>query len=247
MSQLDEAIFQILTQNPNKWMSAVAIYNSLDSKEYKDKKDFIMNCELLPTRFKHIRKCHKNSLCYLAFIADESLISKAIMKIEEDADNETTSLFNSLDKLEVIDYMINNPDTCRDLSLTEYFDGNNTIMHILFKNGRTDLVKKLFESYNADLSITNSEGKSIIDVIDYSSVTAPELVKIYLDYELARISLENLSALDGARKTNNSLLEANKKLLNENRQLKSQITTTKFRTLFAWFVFLTILFIRFIH
>lgn len=223
--KLDESIFQLLTQEPNKWMPISTLYNLYTKENPKytpNKKNFIMICEVLNGRFKNVRKCHKNNICNLAFVTNENLpiFSNALDNIEF-----LEKDFKPVDSVEMIEYMIDNPECVHSLSLNEYWDGTDTVTHILFKNGRLEPIKKLLDRYAIDFSVKNVNGKSLLDVIDYSSKDAANLVELYY-LNLAKDLRSKFDKEIDLVKTNNTfLLDKNKKLSAENNQLISKLST----------------------
>jgi len=225
---IDEGIFQILTQNPNQWMSTVNLYNQYTKEYYINKRDFLINCELLNTRFKNVRKYHRNGLCYLAFVTDNSLISKEVDDEVKNDDLTNDEIFRSLDKCDVIEYMIKNPQNCENLSLTEYFDDTDTVLHILFRKGRVDLVNTLVSCYNVNFDIRNRNDESLLDVLNYNDKNAPKLVKLIFEQQFAKLSENFSNRSNDIKQMNSSLLEINKKLKSENNMLKNEAAFLKF-------------------
>lgn len=225
---IDEEILQLLTQNPNKWMSVISLYNQYTKEHTVNKKEFIVNCELLNTRFNNVRKYHKNNLCYLAFVTNNSLIPEDVLfEVEEKYNNYINDeIFRSLDRCDVIEYMIKNSNCCENLSLSEYFDGVDTALHILFKKGRIDLVNTLVSCYDIDFDIKNGNNESLLDVLNYSDKNASKLVKLVFEHQFAKLNETNNNNLNKIKQTNTQLLETNKKLSNENSLLKKQIMLT---------------------
>lgn len=247
---MDNGIFLILTQNPDKWMTVVSLYNQY-TKEYPrtNKKDFILSCELLNTRFKNIRKCHKNNLCCLAFITDNNLIPESFHNEEKYYEMTTDESFKLLDKCVVIEYMINNPQYNPSISFSEYFDGNDTILHILFKEGRVDLIKKIERDYDINLDITNSKNESLLDVINYNknNNNSNDLVKLYIDHKFKRLNRNYDTHIEQIKQTNMILLETNKDLVKENDILKKDkknVTFYKYVTNFFIVISFAILYFR---
>lgn len=237
---IDDGICQLLTQNPNQWMSAINLYNQYTKEHSVNKKDFIINCELLNTRFKNIRKYHKNNICYLAFVTNDSLISKEVND-EKYSDNINNELFRSLDSCEVIEYMIKNPSNCEKMSFTEYFDENDTLMHILFKRGRIDLVKTLMSTYDIDFDIKNRKNESLLDVLNFEDKSAQKLVNIIFEYRISKLNETHNSRINSIKQTNTTLIEVNKKLADENNLLRKQIYTTKIYKYLTFMCFISFL------
>lgn len=219
---IDEGIFQLLTQNPNEWMSAINLYNQYTKEHYVNKKEFIINCELLTTRFKNIRKCHKNNICYLNFGTDNSLITKEVYDEEIHDDYKDDELFRSLDKCDVIEYMVKNSHCCENLSLTDFFDDIDTVLHILFRKGRIDLINTLISCYSVDFDIKNKNNEDLLDVLDYSNKDAQKLVKLVFEYRFSKLNKKYNDQLDSIKHHNTLVLETNRKLIDENKLLKKR-------------------------
>ena len=224
-SNIDEGIFQLLTQNPNKLMSI----NDLFDQYTKDhsinflKKDFIINCEELNTRYKNIKKYYKNQQCYLAFVTDESMMTDHISSSDDVI----------LDKCDIIEYMISNPQYCEKMSLTDNFDGTDTILHILFRKGRIDLINALAGSYDINFDQMNARNESLLDVMDPSNQNTSKIIKMVFDNKYKKLISENQIRLNDVRHTNSILLENNRKLANENQELKKQVGDNKFYYYYA--------------
>jgi hypothetical protein len=216
-----DSIFQLLTRNPNKWASVVSLYNQYISKHTNiNKKDFILRCELLGTQYKNVKKYHKNGLCYLAFVSDESCTPKEAVDEGNHADLVNDEIFKSIDKCDVIEYMMKNAEYCDNLSLTEYFDGTDTVLHILFRRGRIDIVNALISCYNVDFDIKNSNDESLIDVINYNDKNAVKLVKLVFENKYSRLMADHNTQLSNVKQANTRLLEVNSRLITENGALK---------------------------
>lgn len=225
---MDENIFQLLTQNPNKWMSVVRLFNEYKtsnkflSNTYSNQKNFLIECELLNTKFKNVRKTHKNGLCYLAFVTDDSLLYYPSQNLYSDPDT-TSALCEPVEPFEIIEYMIENPEYHEKISLTEYFNGVDTILHILFKKGRIDLIKKLMIYHNdIDFDIKNAVGQTVIDSLpnDSEETTKLKLVTMYYDMKMEKNRKEYEIKIKTNENMVKSLLEENSKLIKQNNELK---------------------------
>lgn len=225
-NKLDDGIFQLLTQEPNKWIPVVTLYN-MYTREFPNtynvlKRDFMAMCEMLHTRFKNVRKYHKNGMCFLAFVTDDSVITTDVRDEEYRTELENDNAFKSLKKDDVIQYMLDNSEYCQQLSFDEYFDGNDTIMHILYRNGKPDLVDKIMTSYKINMDVKNASGESLLDVINYSDkLVSARLVKLFISNQVSKINLEHAKTMEQIRETNSSLLDKNKLLTLENNRLRN--------------------------
>ncbi|AYV80671.1 MAG: hypothetical protein Harvfovirus4_35 [Harvfovirus sp.] len=232
---VEEGTFQLLTQDPNKWISVVKLFNLLSAdhptKKF-DKRDFLLRCELLNTRFKNVRKCLKNSICHLAFVTDDGQLVEGGSSANVFVDG---AAYKALDKCEVIEYMINNSKYCSELSLSEFFDGTDTVVHILFRNGRIDLLKKLLGTFSVDFAVKNSDGQGLLEVINFSNQdSAMALVKMVHESQMNALRLSYIADINLVKQSNTSLLDINKKLASEN--VKMKIVMDKSSVFMFWFV-----------
>ncbi|AYV84015.1 MAG: hypothetical protein Hyperionvirus15_53 [Hyperionvirus sp.] len=231
-ADIEEGTFQLLTQEPNKWISVVRLYNLLSNDHPGvsiSKKEFLLKCELLNTRFKNVRKRTRNGVCNLAFVVDDSSLVDGVGGGEDGE-----KIFKALDKCEVIEYMISNKEYCSNLSLNEFFDGVDTVVHILFRNGRVDLVERLLETFDVDLGVKNSEGKTLLDVVNYGEGgNAGKLIRLVYESQMNALKLKHSGELVVVKQRNTALLEINKKLESENLMLKRKLGGSD---LFVWSV-----------
>ena len=245
MEELEEAIFQFLTQNPNKWLSAQTIYNHLTKDlphRHLNKGAFVERCELLYTRFKNVHKRIRDRICYLIFVTNEASLPREVVDEELRTQREVDEALRALDPCSVIDYQLTHPEYGGTLSLTEFLDGGDTILHLLFRRGRVDLVDKLSREFDVDFDVKNVQGQSVLDVINYGdSATATRLLQKFLDHKVDRLRLAHAKDLAVVKTTNTSLLEQNARLKTENTELRRDLTSASLYRVGAWLCVIALL------
>jgi len=138
IEEVENGILCYLTQYPDEFRSVVSIYNNYDKdmpiSKLPNKKLFKTICELLDSGHDNIVKTHDGGMCYLCFTTDSSNpkgLLEGLLTKSEQLENEDE--FKKIDQCCVIEYWINNPNVSPLFDFTEYFDGENTVLHILSK------------------------------------------------------------------------------------------------------------------
>ena len=215
-------IFQMLTMDANKFRSVYSLYNEyvMEHRNTRvSKKDFSLVCELLKTYYKNIEKKYYNNICHVAFVTDSSLVSNNDTEQIRNLAKQELEDFNSLDRCDVIEYKINNPKYCSDLSLIELVDGTDTVLHLLARRNKYDLISKLSSLYDIDFDIRNKINESVLDVINYGDIqSATRIVKLITSYQINKYKLTNSISDDAIKKQNTTLVE-------QNNSLQKQIVT----------------------
>jgi hypothetical protein len=245
IDQLAKDIFQILTVNANKFRSVYSLYNEyiLDSKnKYVTKRDFSLTCELLNTYYKNIDKKYYDNICYVVFVTDPSHLSNDDREQIKNASMKEDNEFNSLDKCDVFEYMINNPKFCENISLKDYCDGNDTILHLLTRKNKYDMMVKISNLYDVDFDVKNKNGESVLDVINYNDLqNAMKIVKLITSYQVNKYQLKNSLVNESVKKQNTSLAEQNKELRNEVTSLTKHVKETESsKKIVNYFVFVVV-------
>lgn len=231
IDRLAKDIFQMLTISANKFRSVYSLYNEYvlnDKNRYVSKRDFSLTCELLNTYYKNVEKKYYDNICYVAFVTDPSHLSnddrEQIKNTIAKEDNE----FNSLDKCDVFEYMINNPKFCDNVSLKDYCDGNDTILHLLTRKNKYDIIVKIANLYDVDFDVKNKNGESVLDVINYEDLqSAMKIVKLITSYQVNKYQLKNFVVNESVKKQNSTLVEQNKELRNEVTSLTKSVKETE--------------------
>lgn len=235
IEQIETGVMCFLTQRPNEFISIISIYNNYDNdipvSKLPEKKMFKTICELFDTRHNNIIKTYKNGMCYLCFTLDESKLNDALKKVGLDkptfyniTESEQTRMdndFRNIDQCSVIEFWINNPDVSPSFDFTKYFDGENTILHIMAKNGRYDLIERLNNLYGVDFDIRNKHGEHIIDVAkqgDFEFIK--KLVNLMLKSDKRRKDEKRSNEESDLKRNNMLLLRKNEE--SNNNYYKSQ-------------------------
>jgi hypothetical protein len=218
---MDKDIFQILARDPNKYRPIFSLYNEYckEKHSYVDKKHFIIICELLDVNFKNVKKLYRNGTCYLSFVTDYSSLTdveesdKKSNAYTKEGSKYNDNEFGALDKCYIIEYTLDNPKTCSKLSLTDYLDGTNTIIHIVVNKGRYDLLNKLISYYDVDFDIKNRLNQTVFDVLDLKDVqNTINIIKLIVNYQINKNRVTIESNVLSVKQQNSLLLDQNKRL-----------------------------------
>lgn len=216
-------IFQLLVQSANTFRSVHSLYNEYTSnnknKPIPDKRKFILSCELLNTGFKNIKKTYKNNVLYLTFSTDKTLNEQFEMDSNVNDDKD----FEALDKCDVIEYMFNNPKFSTNLSFSEYVDGTDTILHLLVRRNKYDLLNNIVAVYDVDFDIKNKNGEIVLDVIDFSDPrSSRQIIRTILAYQLNKYKLANANMDTELKRQNTQLSEKNYQLTSQTIMLRDE-------------------------
>jgi hypothetical protein len=214
-SDIEQSIFQLLTEKANVWISVNTLYNKYtndvdilrNKKNLVDKKLFIILCKLLDTRYRHIKKMEDNNTTYLAFSTFEEPDDP--FPIEKDSKSDHNLEVNTCD---VIEYMLKNPATTSTCSFTEYFDSEDTILHIVCRNNNINLLDYILRNYDVDINIKNKNNERPIDVVNIFEKNSIEIIKMIKDYELKNLELNYEISLKNIKVENSRLVEVSNKL-----------------------------------
>lgn len=247
IEMMEENIFLQLTEKSDEFLSVTRLFNDYSSKSsdtsssLKDihednlnKKLFVTACELLNTKYNNVHKIYKNNICHLCFLTDKTMLSNALYKINLDHDayahqNEkyNSSIdheFQKMNNCDIVEYIINNNDVSSRLSLTEYFNEIDTVMHILSRNGKFESIEKLSKHYNVNFNQLNAHGESIMDVAKDDIYFVKKLLKLICDYKQTESHNENTIMRVEMKNLNTNLLETNEKLVKEINSLNDELT-----------------------
>ena len=236
---LDVEIFQLLSENADAWLTIQNLYNKyVETREdFADKKSFIISCELLNTRFNNIRKCKKrNGLCYLAFVTDKDKELNYPKDIVSFDDKDNDEEFKRIKDSEVIEYMLQNPESCYKLPIKSLYNNTDTVLHIICKDGKDDLLEDILNYYDVDTEIKNKEGLTPLEVINFEKnpKNSIKMVKQLLNYKIKNIVLDNEVKLSKTKEVNSALLKLNSDLTKENTRLKTKYRPQKSYSLDAF-------------
>lgn len=238
ITDMDTDIFQMLVLSADQFRSVHSLYNEYTSNKpttLVDTRKFVLTCELLDTGFKNVKKIYRNNVCYLAFVTDNSHLPKEIERIQVNVTQEDKD-FESIDKCEVIEYMLNNPKFTSSISFTEYVDGTDTVLHVLARKGKYDLLNRIIAVYDVDFDIVNKNNENILDVVDYTDArSSRQIVRSILNYQLNKCKLDNKIVIQQIKKHNTELTEANRVLTKNVNTLELNNSYCR-RLLFCMFV-----------
>ena len=246
IEDLDECVFDYLVSNKDEIVSIYKIYHDITGKTghrctalndpknrsiYKIK--FRTICYTLDNYYDNIYKYFNGEKLYLVY--SERDFSDAIRNYTDEYDylsqDDCYPSFSNI--IEVIENLIDN-DTF-DFDLENNFDDNETIIHILVRNNRDDLLVKLLQSFDLKFDKKNKFGETPLDVA--INCNNSEMVKMILEYTYSE-SIHDLKQTNkDLRKTNTVLINENKehhKKVNELNDLLYMHKISSFVLILAW-------------
>lgn len=231
-TEIQKYVFLYLTENSDEFISVIALYDKYmtANKQMLDKNVFTVVCETLNTQYNNIHKVYKNNLCYLCFLTDKSNLDNALNNIKSDRNiynyqniehySNLEMEFSKISKCEAIAYMIENKDESHYLNLDEYYDETDTVLHILARNGKYELIKKLTDNYTVNFDILNKNNETVMDVAKNDANFLKQLFALIEKYNY-NIKLMNI------RKHNTELVAANNRLAQTVFNVKKAFETQK--------------------
>ena len=112
-------------------------------------------------------------------------------------------------------------------------DEDDSLLHILCKNGEDDLIRSLSRYHTIDLNMRNSKGESVLDVTCEDEKVLKSLLKI-----IVQQTQDNNDLLETTLLRNNELMLANNDLVEYKQQMEMKNTQ-----LFKWVVYMSALLI----
>jgi len=212
IEKIDQAIFGYLSLNPEKVLSLHTIYNGiyveklcpdLETRKDINKRVFISKCHMMDKLYKNVHKVYRhdvdNTFDLVFSMENKEDITKHMTCREIIKEDEKFSL----DYCDVISYVLENPASCSDYSVTEYLDGVNNMLQIAIKNNRIDLVIKLLTNYKFNLDEKNKLGESVFDMTKNT-----DILKILFECKYEEKITDLKTKIDGIR--DNSTVMASK-------------------------------------
>lgn len=228
IEELDECIFDHLSSRPDEPQSVTSIYNNitgnsghrcseLNSAKFREtyRRRFIANCYSLDSNFRNIHKVFRNRKLYLVYserphweVVEKFGDSFPIDEIDLDSE------ILDMNVGDVVEFMINEEFNLKNLDLKTKFDGDDNIVHILVKYGKTKSLQKLLDSFEVDLEVQNSRGKTPLDIaLEEDDAQAVKVI-------LGAIYEENIFELN---QSNRRLKSRNTELMDNYKRLESEV------------------------
>lgn len=215
LTQLDDAIFYYLSTVPNVPQSVHMIYNALCDQNIcpalkspvnrdNNKLKLICICNTLDSRFKNAKVLRKNNTIYVVLSTNskESTFDSCVEEIYHD----------QVSPLSLVEYMLSYPEFSSSLNFTNYVDDKDTVLHVICRYARYDLLQKVLKLYDVNPRVENIEHKTPYDVLPFNS--GDKSTKIMADlikYEYEREIGTMKNMLMELRKHNTTLVnETNK-------------------------------------
>lgn len=229
IDRLDEAIFYCLSLHPDAFLTPVRIYNWISNQSIcpalnptdRNERDslkirFNCICRTLDTRFKNVHILRDSINPDIPYLI---MTNKAKIEAEKEFIRQNFSSyipeFDELNtmSLQTIEYMIKNPEFSATLDFSEFVDGTDTILHILCKDCRLDLIEYLLDMYDIDINIKNLHGLTPYELLpfdhnDDSVKIITKLLKYEYDTQVNKIKTN----LRDIREMNTKLVNTNTKL-----------------------------------
>lgn len=225
LKDLDKAVYYYLTTNPDVSFTPIDIFEGI----MKDKicPDLSMgNTDYI----KVTNICMNLQSLYTNVIYDEKM-------------NTCKFTTKSNSNLKIIEEFVENPEMYPEINLQNLYDGENTILHVVCKECRLDLMQKITQKFYVDFDVKNKKGQHMIDMIPTNQKGVDMLKyinKVMMDQNNDKMNSENLNL----KKSNTQLLEHNTQMLADNTYM------TKKMSFITWCIsiqtFLVILFIAYL-
>ena len=221
-SDLDKAIYYILTLNPDKQLSKDEIMDKVNSEN-------VINIHIF-----------RGSQFDIYFNECLNKMIETYKNVTVSDDKYTYNLKSEqkfdLKKIEII---VKYPDQFPDVKFDTIYQHGQTILHILCMENRYDLLEKLDASFNLNFFVKNEFDQTVFDVVD-TNVRGTLMYKI-LSKLVSKQSKEINTSDTLEIKTLNTLLQnKNNALVRTNNKLKNDVTFYKKLLQFIimlWFVF----------
>jgi|AntRauTorckE6833_2_1112554.scaffolds.fasta_scaffold12793_2 hypothetical protein len=246
IENLDDCVFDYLVSNKDEIASIYKIYHditgetghrctSLNDPKNRDvyKRRFRTICYTLDNSYDNIYKYFNGDKLYLVY--SERDFRDTIRKYTDEYDhlslNDYSPSFNNI--TDVIEDLIDNDKF--EFDLENNFDDNETIVHILVRNDRGDLLRKLLQSFDLHFDKKNKFGETPLDIA--TKCNNCEMVKMILEYGYSE-KIHDLNQKNKTlRKTNTQLFNENNKYNNKINNLESSLygyRISSFVLVFAW-------------
>lgn len=242
IESIEEQIFLQLTENADEFKSSAYLFNNYTkSFTLQDKKLFITVCELLNTKYDNVHKTYKNGMCYLCFYTDKLKLNSGLNKLgiaDYDYDyeyNANSAKSMNINHCDIVEYMIHNIEISPKFIFDEYFDGTDTVLHILSKNGKYESIEYVLQNFSVDISVKNKDGLSIIDVAFEDVKFIKKLSNLIIKQQQLEFDNSLFQLESDSKKKNTKLVELNSKL---NGDLDNSKKITFFNILFMCLTFM---------
>jgi hypothetical protein len=214
-ANLTKAVFYILTLHPNKKFSNVEMLNEIEDENVcPELTDSILtrnnrvtalvniNQAMLKASTEYNNVFFLNNKCYL------KQKNKYVADLEPLIMSET-------------------PKSLVDLNGYRN-DEDDSLLHILCKNGEDELIQSLSRYHKIDLNMRNSKGESVLDVVCEDEKVLKSLLKIVVQQ-----TQDNNNLLEATLLRNNELMSANSDLVECKQQMEM-----KNAELFKWTMYM---------
>ena len=192
VAKLDDCIFDYLVSHANQMRSIDEIFYDISGatghrcskliSTPNARRIFTTKCYTLDRHFKNVRKLFRGDQLYLIFDQDRRF----------DNAEYDESVFNDLPINPKYSWDIGSTnvvdDMFGDIHYDDYtgsyfsnrFDGKDTILHILVRNGNLDRLADLLKHYNLDVECKNWKGQTPFELaVDLRNVTAASMLCKY--------------------------------------------------------------------
>jgi len=229
LTQLDDAIFYYLSTVPNVPQSVHMIYNALCDQNIcpalkspanrdNNKLKLICTCNTLDSRFKNIKVLRKNNTIYVVLSTNK----------ESTFDSFPEDTHEQVPPLTLVEYMLTCPEYSSSLNFTDYVDNKDTVLHLICRHARYDLLQRVLTLYDVDPKVQNVDHITPYDVLpfnsgDKSTKIMADLVKYECEKEVRTIR----NMLTELRKHNTELQNVNAILINETNKAKATVSKWK--------------------
>lgn len=217
-NNLSDAVYYILTLNPNKKFSLAEMINKLDSEnacpEFSNQSLYMtrssrikINEELdramTDATLKYNNVHYSDGLCYL------KQRNKHVEFIEPSIKTEVEKSSINIESLE--------------------YDGDS-LLHLLCRNSETELLETISKYYEINVNKSNSKGESLLDVVsDDDTKTLKTLIKILLkQHELSNVTTKEYARFNASlNDENTTLLSKLIKLSDKHETLMTKLVDTQ--------------------
>jgi hypothetical protein len=218
-------IFQLLALNPDKFRSITSLYNEYNKKKLRDDENYIpidrtvfcTSCYDIDNCYNNIKKTGNLGNYKLALITNDSVLEESLNdnnKLKEDYANITP--------IDIINFYVNNPEFSSPNIFNELVNDTDPMLHYVCRNGKPEMIEKLLNSYDFDLSIKNKNNEEIYDVINFENDfrNGVKIAKLITNYQMNKYKLLRLSTEDQLKKDNTLLINQNIKYKNDVKKLE---------------------------
>lgn len=188
LKDLDKAITFYLTTNPDEPQSIYKIYNELCKSlcpELRNMRNrdstklrFQTTCRTLDVLQKNIKRMYKGDILYLIWASDNQNYDKEI-SVDNNYDEPLFDI--NVSNIEIVRYMLNNPDIYSDYGINMCLTEVDSPVHIICKNGDILLLRQLMDKFKIDLNARNRDGYTCLELA--KKYKRLEIVEALLEYK----------------------------------------------------------------